>query len=216
MPNHCQNRIKVFGPNEALKRIAAECFIEKDDDDASGFNFAAIVPYPEGFDRSLRHGWPDLDIWAAYYQPDSLRVMGNESIEQKAQRIKDKYSVEDEYRNLVGSEIFSKYPTAEKLAEAYDRNLQIGNSLTSYDWQCDNWGTKWNAYDGCQAADFLDDDCLIFGFTTAWSPPSKVLQAMADKYGVVVENHWNEEGGEYGFDHFHPAPPIYDEQEAIG
>lgn len=35
-----------------------------------------------------------------------------------------------------------------------------------YKWNCDNWGTKWGAYDGCTE---MGKSYILFCFSTAWS-----------------------------------------------
>jgi hypothetical protein len=71
-----------------------------------------------------------------------------------------------------------------------------------YDWQCEHWGTKWNAYE----ASIEDEswDRLLICFDTAWSPPEPVIAALRGKleemfpaddgYEVYVAGAWVEEG----------------------
>jgi len=57
-----------------------------------------------------------------------------------------------------------------------------------YDWQCANWGTKWNAYDITPDTfphvlkEVEDTEGLTFSFNTAWSPPSEWLVHASTKY----------------------------------
>ena len=48
-----------------------------------------------------------------------------------------------------------------------------------YTWSCENWGTKWNAYD----ADIQDN---VLTFNTAWSDVSVLIQKLADKFKKVA------------------------------
>ena len=62
-----------------------------------------------------------------------------------------------------------------------------------YDWNCDNWGTKWNAYD--QSYEDLGYGCHQLTFDTAWSPPLPVIEALRTKYpDAYIAGHWVEEG----------------------
>lgn len=74
------------------------------------------------------------------------------------------------------------------------------NPVNWYDWQTQYWGTKWNAYDA-----YIEDesyDTLIVKFTTAWAPPTPVIERLREileeKYGeegdVFVNGAWIEEG----------------------
>ncbi len=69
----------------------------------------------------------------------------------------------------------------EKLAaykEKYGTELDGFNS-GGYDWCWENWSTKWNASDVCWE-DSSDELCVTF--ETAWSPPAKVIAALAEKF----------------------------------
>lgn len=64
------------------------------------------------------------------------------------------------------------------LAQTYDK--------AGYDWQSDNWGTKWGAYsiDEDRADDFElgVSEHITYQFDTAWAPPMPVLQALAARF----------------------------------
>ena len=74
------------------------------------------------------------------------------------------------------------------------------NNENWYSWRCDNWGTKWNAYEA-----YIEDeshDHIIYKFDTAWAPPlpviEKLREVLEEKYGeegdVYVSGMWVEEG----------------------
>lgn len=44
-----------------------------------------------------------------------------------------------------------------------------------YDWHCDNWGTKWNAYDGYVT---IGKTWIRLVFNTAWSFPEPIAHAL--------------------------------------
>jgi len=48
-----------------------------------------------------------------------------------------------------------------------------------YDWNIDNWDTKWNA---CDAYIEEDKDNIRISFNTAWSPPYKVFVAVVKQH----------------------------------
>ena len=48
-----------------------------------------------------------------------------------------------------------------------------------YDWNCENWGTKWNACD--DEVERLSDEDVIISFHTAWCYPLNWLYTLADK-----------------------------------
>lgn len=53
-----------------------------------------------------------------------------------------------------------------------------------YDWCCSNWGTKWNA--GSEAEVIVSDGRLEAHFSTAWSPPTPVIEALIAKFPDVA------------------------------
>lgn len=60
-------------------------------------------------------------------------------------------------------------------------------SLNWYGWNCDNWGTKWNAYD----VEVISDETIKF--ETAWSAPRPVINALAKKIGTGLRHEWADE-----------------------
>jgi len=52
-----------------------------------------------------------------------------------------------------------------------------------YDWNINNWGTKWNSYD-CTLLE-EESDYLVYEFYTAWSPPEPVIDALRNKFPEV-------------------------------
>lgn len=59
-----------------------------------------------------------------------------------------------------------------------------------YDWSVENWGTKWNSFEGNVT------DAGI-GFSTAWSPPIPVIAALAKKIGKTLRLTYDEPGMDF-------------------
>ena len=72
-----------------------------------------------------------------------------------------------------------------------------------YDWNCEHWGTKWDA---CEPDEFWDNDSLELKFNTAWSQPEPIFEAIADvcrEHGFGLTCYFEEEqgwGGEWELD----------------
>lgn len=65
-----------------------------------------------------------------------------------------------------------------------------------YDWNIENWGTKWNASD----PEVLEEQSGLWNvyFATAWSAPHEVLVKLSEQHPEVsIRNEWREEQG-YG------------------
>ena len=65
-----------------------------------------------------------------------------------------------------------------------------------YNWNVDNWDTKWNA---CHIEFSWDGKDVVFHFDTAWSPPANVFAAMSAQHPELsFEIECEIEGSEYG------------------
>jgi len=56
-------------------------------------------------------------------------------------------------------------------------------TIGSYDWCCENWGTKWNSCDA--TVDWEDEDGVEFIFNTAWSAPTPIAHFLKHKFEGV-------------------------------
>jgi len=68
--------------------------------------------------------------------------------------------------------------------------------LNWYQWNRENWGTKWNAYDTTEPE--IGSDSVTIRFETAWSPPRPWLAALFNKTGLPFQHNWLDEGAERG------------------
>ena len=71
---------------------------------------------------------------------------------------------------------------------------------TWYDWQCENWGTKWNAYANEDVAieEFSDRSTMAtYRFQTAWDAPRPVIAAIIKQNpDIEVSGGYVQEGYE--------------------
>lgn len=80
-------------------------------------------------------------------------------------------------------------------------NIWMGNAssehnkafrTTWYEWNRDNWGTKWNAYSHQETV--RGEDAITLIFETAWAPPYPWLAAVFNKIKLPFEHRWLDEG----------------------
>ena len=83
--------------------------------------------------------------------------------------------------------------------------VSVGNTEYNwYNWNVNNWGTKWNAYE--VSGELVDDTHFQYEFSTAWSIPEPVINAFADyarQGGITFEWYAEEEqgwGAQFAFD----------------
>lgn len=86
-----------------------------------------------------------------------------------------------------------------------------GEPITWYSWSRKFWGTKWDA---CELGSNLrDDNCLIIGFETAWTPSLPVIHALSVLFPKVNIIHRYYELGQcfVGTAHFKGGEVLKDE-----
>lgn len=108
-----------------------------------------------------------------------------------------------------------------KIIPVPDEVLKAGYDRAGYNWQTDNWGTKWDAYD-------FDKDLLecyepgksiriTYKFDTAWAPPIPILKALAKRFPELrIYHSYGEEYPTRGRScfrdgttfHKHDRPPV--------
>lgn len=87
--------------------------------------------------------------------------------------------IEKKPENLLKLDLNQFVPIPAKVLNAKKSKNSDAFNSGGYEWCCNNWGTKWGAYD-IEVDDDPDDTRLTYRFQTAWSPFSaKVLVAMS-------------------------------------
>lgn len=83
---------------------------------------------------------------------------------------------------------FSPFPDTylnfEKIIPYPDKKSRNDN------WRSDNWGTKWNSYDGQVTEDGIS-------FNTAWAPPTPIVGALAKLIGKPLRLIYDEPGVDF-------------------
>lgn len=65
-----------------------------------------------------------------------------------------------------------------------------------YNWNCSNWGVKWDASD-VHMTEYADDH-IAYSFSTAWGTPTEAMVTLSEQYpNVTLDLEWEEEQG-YG------------------
>ena len=84
-----------------------------------------------------------------------------------------------------------------------------------YNFCCAKWGTKWNACD--VDLQLTSPTSLSISFNTAWSPPTPVIEAIAEKYPFAdITLSFYEEGmGFAGEVFFSKGKMVYEEEQEI-
>lgn len=76
-----------------------------------------------------------------------------------------------------------------KIEKLHQKNMEKYGCKDWYDWSVQNWGTKWNCYDGQ-----MNEDGDTMSFYTAWSPPLPVIIALSKKIKQPLRLLYLDEG----------------------
>lgn len=136
-------------------------------------------------------------------------------------KIKELYEIfsgDDVFKKIVPPPNWEKVPLAEKDVQEYsfskprgevgelpvvmDKGFGKGLYFKStdsnddrwYDWNINNWGTKWDI-DGKYSEIDGDDYSFQVTFETAWSPPEQIYYALREKYPTVDITWFYDEPG---------------------
>lgn len=210
MPNWCSNSITIHNPR-VFKEKCIKPVIQRDDNDdivvKDDFSFENIIPQPEHM-NAYNNITMDYDV---------KKLLEEEQIDLEKFKEADKIPNELFTRNAMD------YLHAKPWMDAEAERTGVPADAW-YEWDCANWGTKWDVSDNSIDMDDLNAACnsnedYSFVFDTAWAPPIPVLEKMAE---LGVEFDWDCEepgmeifmaGEAVGglFSYGNTEPPKYDE-----
>jgi len=139
----------------------------------------------------------ELDAFISKAKQPSPRYLGDGEPEKKTPNtdteiVIDALTEKDEDIEILSCNAFIPVPK-EILRNGYSRS---GNKLRDesfgYGWQVKNWGTKWGIYD---VSITRKKRSVLYGFNTAWSPPTPVLIAMSIQHPRLRFQYKYWEGG---------------------
>ena len=179
---------KLTGPKKVLEKYLTD----------GKFDFRKILPIPKHAKE------PELP-WEIY---DELRNINDTQ--------KSKIINELKTTGFLSTQKKTTELTGKTLKETID--FLKYNTMTQYDWQINNWGIKWNAYDQSIEVDgtiwveqYISSEEVIMiktkkqtettgtemtiNFSTAWSPPYDLIHLLSKKEKCVLQYEWIEEQG---------------------
>jgi hypothetical protein len=181
MPNWSNNEVIVTGNPEMIDKI-----------EKIAFDFNRIIPPPQAL-------VDDTEEYCTVCKSREFIDTKNHSSKCKrcdvtgniGGRVGHMETDKERYRQLNKTEI--------KLAKSWRKKY---GTDSWYEWNCSNWGTKWNA--GEVNMKRVDKNTLTASFDTAWSPPEPIFYRLAQDYDVTVDVEARIEGddekwrGSYG------------------
>ncbi len=184
MPNHVRNVVRMQGIT------GLPLFTEEQGE--IRFDFNKIIPMPESLE--IESG-SMTDEGIMYFLTERctipLACLGKEESELVKKLIGRGISrgswTDEVFRRTMEKAYHMRENYRDKMYEAgriYISNYKNYGATTWYDWRCDNWGTKWNAYSNEQ----VDENTL--SFETAWSNPEPIMIKLSEMYPDAEIEHW--------------------------
>ena len=165
MPNYTSNYI-IFNrelKEKEINKIKKELFNENDN-----LDFNKLIKQPEKIiNVGLSRNTVEAYSWYFFKNPDNL---SEEDLKETLSDEEKRVDIENKYGKLQ--------PELKKDIQKEEGYEKLENW---YNWNCENWGTKWGAYE----TEFKDNDILFF--CTAWSKPSdKLLNKLFNKLEQIL------------------------------
>lgn len=198
MPNWVVNNVYLNGnKNEVQSILDLICCKENEENYDDVIDFNHVIPMPQSM-QVVSGGWSNEYI-AVYVKslPKEEQVAVIEDLQKARCRFYGNYynkyidaftkeinadrlermhkNFQEDYKELQPKSI-------EDIGKAYIDNIRNYGVDTWYDWSVKNWGTKWNASNGC-----ISDD--RFSFDTAWSAAIPITLKLSEMYPSIVFTH---------------------------
>lgn len=170
MPNWTTNTVTITGAKPVLEKVK-ELLESKD----FVFDFDKIKPMPKS-----------LNIESGGIMTCAMTMASNKPTSAAYKRAKEQIRLPYTMHQMPAgySAVLTTDADVIAVGKLYLENKEKYGATTWYDWNCDNWGTKWNVSD--DVLDSESDTELVYYFNTAWSAPIAVLQTLSKQFPDVL------------------------------
>lgn len=175
MPNHVTNILSIQGPDDVVAKVLLSIRNEVSEDTTLFIDFNKIYPLPEELKDTSA---PPKIVTQEQYDAHKKRIEEGDLEEHEK-----KFGVTMPLTEEMRDDLLMKYGAADW-----------------YNWQVENWGTKWNAYE----QELTDDGRIIF--QTAWSTPHLLIEKLSMKFPECVftvkfaDEDFGHNTGQYSFE----------------
>ena len=173
MPNWSVNEVTVYGESEMIDKI-----------EKTSFDFNKIVPPPQALIDDTEEYCTICKSRELVALNDNHRRCTRCDVGSNiGGRVSHTGTTKERYKQLNKAEI--------KLAKLW---LKKYGTDSWYEWNCEHWGTKWDA--GEVVMNRVDEKTLTAVFHTAWSPPVPIFERLVEDYDVMIDVVSDIEGSE--------------------
>ena len=184
MPNWCENTLEIYSDDtEKMKEFYD--FFGGRDKLQDNFCFNNIITLPQELDGTRSPS--NIVSQKDYDRYTQLEKKHNIKDSQDVVRLVEDGTITEEERDLLWKEgITQEMSDMRKSEYGYDN---------WYDWQVNNWGTKWDIKGDVEINDIDDETCSLV-FQTAWSPPEPIVVKLQEMfpditfYGGYIGEGW--------------------------
>ena len=167
MPNWVITKIYITGPEDKIKEFEGKCLRPNRGEDGEfqrTFSFDRIKQRPKEL----------LNTISPNPKPEVRKVkdmQGNEIVVEVYRDIINDWDIQS---SISRGEIPPEpIPCNNATPDQQEELRQKYGSSNWYEWNCDNWGTKWD----CSDSHYTEED-KILQFQTAWACPEKIIAEM--------------------------------------
>ena len=175
MPNNIKNILRVEGEPGEVARFFADIHGGYDDYDQEIYmDFNKIIPMPPSLAiESGTRTTQGLEMYQGFMQESAALAtlgvtMGRADSTAHLERVA---TLIEKYDKMQAAR-----PDTWNLGKQAFENLAQHGATTWYDWCCQNWGTKWNAYEQARCGDGE------ISFQTAWSGVRDLMEQVIVQY----------------------------------
>ena len=167
MPNWVITRIYITGPEDKIKEFEGKCLRPNEDEYGEfqrTFSFDRIKQRPEELVNTI----------SPSPKPEVRKVkdmQGNEIVVEVYRDIINEWDIQSAIKR--GETPPEPIPCNNATPDQQEELRQKYGSSNWYDWNCNNWGTKWD----CSDSHYTEED-KILQFQTAWACPDKIIAEM--------------------------------------
>ena len=182
MPNHVRSIIEIKAPQERVEQVLEQVSTYHPPEPRTGLDGSTVFVHKDntGDWTTDKVGW-----WNEEKKEFSTRLEGvGSEVVVIGNEVPDDYEL-DLTEAVTQYFDFNKIiPQPENLFNgnlgAKEREMCKEQGIPNwYDWNIQNWDTKWNSYDHVQHSD------NIFEFSTAWSAPFAIFEKLAEMFPDV-------------------------------
>jgi hypothetical protein len=184
MPNHVTNKLTIHAPHHITESILKAIGTDHSAQPRTAYDGSLIYKNKNGGDEEV-----------GYLSASGKFLIKNFKLQRETNcdAVPSGWEpkIEPEYRQVIDFAKIVPPPDSPAYRDEPTQAAARNSPDWWHSWNCDNWGTKWGAYNGRQEGNVLY-------FDTAWSPPLPVIQKLSEQHpNTKFTLHYVDEG--WGF-----------------